>query len=531
MATKNDTSGLDALRGILNAATKAQDGAIWGAQDVKVKHEGKQLVLPADPVNMSYDAGIELLERIKKDEEQVYDVAELVPGAPWDAAVAVYRAMVKLYGVVSPQTTKSWFGDIPPQYVSVKCGVGREDVVMVPTGQIKLPSTESPVNIEMSIRGMVIRGQVKNRDRSRIVEIAAIAREMIQTNSVYKGKAIKLSVDPDGDLVLHQQPEFLDLTSVREDDIVHNDDVADLIRVNMFSPLKNTAACRKHKIPLKRGILMSGPYGTGKSLTARVTAKVATDNGWTFIMLSRSQGLKSALDLAKNYQPCVIFTEDVDRSADREDENVNDLVNILDGVDTKTNEIMVVLTTNFIDKIDKALLRPGRFDAVITLSNPNAKAAAALVRKYSLDLLPKDADLSEVGALLDNVSPASIREVVERAKLSMLSEDRDALTPEDLRVSAFGMKTHLDLLAKPPVDKGPKDWLWDGLGALITEKATGVDTFSIESSLDNVKTGTKSLIKMMQDVSMLAKGAANSSEKANAQSAETLKLIQGGKRI
>src|SRR5690606_35602369 len=143
--------------------------------------------------------------------------------------------------------------------------------------------------------------------------------------------------------------------------MIHTKETDALIRTNIFSPLKHTEACRKHKIPLKRGILLEGKYGTGKSLTARVTAKVAVDNGWTFIMLNRAQGLRAAIEFARTYQPCVIFAEDIDRVADREDENVNDLVNMLDGVVTKDMEMMICLTTNFIEKIDQALLRPGRF--------------------------------------------------------------------------------------------------------------------------------------------------------------------------
>lgn len=518
MATaKSKTSdGEKILSELLGAVKKAQDGAIWGNLDVKVKHSGKEIILPADPTDMSYDSAIAHLELVKAEEEQEFDVQELVAGAPWDSLVAVYRALQKIYGVVVAQSQQTFFGEIKPDFISVKTGTKPTDVVMVPHGQMKLPNVADPITVKIHPRGTFIIGTVKKRDRARIVEIAETARRIIREESVYKSKAIKLMVDEEGNLVLTQQPEFLDLEGVREDDIIHTREVENLIRVNVFSPLKNTAACRKHRIPLKRGILMEGPYGTGKSLTARVTARVANDNDWTFIMLNRSKGLKSALELARMYQPCVIFAEDVDRNADRTDESVNDLVNVLDGVDTKTNEIMVVLTTNHIELIDKSLLRPGRFDAVISLSNPDADASQRLVRKYTGELLAGDADLTKVGEVLDGISPAAIREVVERAKLAMLSEDRSSLSPDDLYTAGYGMQRHLKLLTDPVAPKGPKELLWQGMLGLVKE-AGGIagDTEEAMLYLRKIVEKSDGIANAVNGVTTLAKGAAASSKAAD----------------
>lgn len=509
------TSGVDLLQSIVKGLEQAKDGAIWGGIDTKIEHEGKKIILPADPTNMSYDAAIATLEQVKKDEEQEYDCNELVEGAPWDSLVAVYRAMQKIYGIVSPQSVQTFFGEMRPDFISVRSGPGAEDVIMVPQGQMTIPNVTKPINVSLHRSGAIISGVVRKRDRARIAEIVATARQIIREESVYKGKAIKLNVDQNGNVVLTQQPEFLDLSSTREDDIVHNRDVENLIKVNVFSPLKNTAACRKHKIPLKRGILMSGPYGTGKSLTARVTAKVANDNGWTFIMLNRSLGLASALNLAKLYQPCVIFAEDVDRTADRQEESVNDLVNILDGVDTKSNEIMVVLTTNFIDHIDKSLLRPGRFDAVISLTNPDAEAAQRLMHKYTGTLLPETEDLKEVGEVVQGMSPAAIREVVERAKLSMLSDDRKNLTAGDLRTAGYGMKQHMELLAAPPITSSDEELLGKTLVKLVEKSVMGFDSDNLRDSLDNVQRLTKANYDTTVAVHNFAKSGAAAAQGAN----------------
>lgn len=441
----------------------------WTKIDTQIQFEGQKIVLPSSPENMDYDVAIDTLARIRDQENQEYDVVELVAGAPWDTLVATYRAMQEIYGVVLATSKQSWFGEIKPDFVTVITGHGPQDRLQVPMGQMELPGVSEPIQVTMRGEGTIISGTVRQKDRAILVEIANRARAIINTNSVYKAKAIRLNVDEEGNLQLHSQPEFIDLTAVKETDIIHTDDTAALIQTNIFAPLKHTAACRANKIPLKRGILLEGKYGTGKSLTARVTAKVATDNNWTFILLNRSQGLKAAIEFARQYQPCVIFAEDIDRAADRADEGVNDLVNLLDGVISKSMEMMVVLTTNFIENIDRSLLRPGRFDAVISIDVPDAKTAERIIRSYAGNLLPQTADLFYVGLATEGMIPASIREVVERAKLGMLSEGRSEITSEDLRVSAIGMKRHMALLSPPAEQPSSADLLAKGLLAVMTE--------------------------------------------------------------
>lgn len=462
-------TGRAARRETSTAAVIRDSPAVdWTSVDTPVAHEGTRIVLPGTPGPMDYDSAIQTLERVKQQEEQTFDTVEIVKGAPWDALVATYKAMQSIYGVVMAQSLRTFFGEIRPDMVTVVTGPGDADRVQVPAGRMALPNVSEPIQIGMLPQGVYIKGVVRKRDRAILVEIATRARQIMSEDSVYRGRAIRLGVDDDGDLNMEQQPEFLNLSGVQEADMIHTDETAAQIRVSMLSPLKNTDACRRHRIPLKRGILLEGKYGTGKSLTARVIAKVATENRWTFIMLDRVQGLKTAIEFARAYQPAVIFAEDIDRAADREDESVNDLVNMLDGILTKDVEIMTVLTTNFVEKIDRALLRPGRFDAVISIQSPDGVTAQRLIRAYARDLLGTD-DLTPVGEAIQGWIPATIREVVERAKLAMLSEDRAEITADDLMVAAMGMRRHMELLNPVEQVKTAKDLFAEGLTGLIAQ--------------------------------------------------------------
>jgi transitional endoplasmic reticulum ATPase len=459
----------------------------WTKIDTQIKHAGKEIVLPAEPGNMDYDDAITTLERVKEQENQKFDVNEVVVGGPWDALVAVYSAMQEIYGVVLAQSSQTWFGEVKPDFVTVDTGPGPTDKVQVPMGQMSLPGVSEPVQIGLVQSGAYIMGTVRRRDRARLIEIANKARDLLRKKSVYRGKSIRLGVDDDGDLNMRRQPEFLDLSKVKVTDMIHTAETEAQIKTNIFSPLQHTEACRKHGIPLKRGILFEGRYGTGKSLTARITAKVGNDNGWTFIILDRAQGLRAAIEFAQTYQPCIIFAEDIDRAADREDESVNDLVNLIDGVIRKDMEIMVVLTTNFIEKIDRALLRPGRFDAVISIQAPDAKTAERLIELYARGLLAPTADISKVGAVVAGQIPATIREVVERAKLSMLGEDRTTLTTDDLMTSAIGMKRHMELLNPPADEPTAQERFYGAFKELIADAVGQVDEADFEAINDGLE--------------------------------------------
>lgn len=463
----------------------------WSKIDTGLEYEGQKIVLPADPANMPLDTAIDTLKRVKISEEQTYDTHEQVFGLPWDALVGIFKAMQEIYGVLLPETMRGWFFDQNPSFISVKTGLAKSDVIMVPVGQIGLPGMKSPVNVGIHEDFAYIAGTVHKADRQRLVQIAERAREIMKESSIYKGKAISLQVNDKGHIILDKQPTFFDVRYVKEADMIHNDVTRNLIESSIFAPIKFSDACRRHKIPLKRGILLEGRYGCGKTLTARVTASVAMQNGWSFVMIDKPQGLSAALKTAVMYEPCVVFAEDIDRFGDRSSDAVNELVNLIDGLVPASKAIMTVLTTNYIEKIDKALLRPGRFDAVISIDPPDAGTVARLVRHYGDKALSPDVDVAEVGNILAGQIPATIAEVVKRAKLSMLIHGRDDLTANDLETAAHGMARHLRLLDDKDPEPSPGDRLFtllkDNVAEGVNAKVGNVDFKRLETDIAKVR--------------------------------------------
>lgn len=424
----------------------------WDRLDVEIQHEGRAITLPNDPDKMPINKAIEALVRKQQDEEQIFRVYEIIDAYPFDAAVACTQAMINLYGWASPQTEiqQSMLGTRrnPPMMLSVKTGVKDDDVVQCPLGSFKLPGVDELIQtvIADTPKGkiFVITGEIKKRSKHIVLELATEARRLVKENSIYRGKAIRLSVDWQGNLDLSEPPTFMDVSFKEE--LVFDDDIQAQIDTSIMVPIKHTDAVRKAKIPLKRGVLLTGHYGTGKTMAARETARVCEQHGWTFILLDKVQGLRAALEFANRYSPAVVFAEDIDRVMEERDDSANDLINTIDGVISKRAEIMTILTTNFVEKIDPVILRPGRLDAVISLRAPTDAAVERLLRVYAGKLLPDESNVAGAAHELSGQIPASIRECVERAKLGMIGRGANKLSDLDLVIAAKTMKNHLALL-------------------------------------------------------------------------------------
>lgn len=419
-------------------------------KNVDIVREGKVIVIPE---GMKLGEAREWLARKEKSEEENVNVFEQVEAFPLDGAYAFTKALSRIYGWVDLQPTPGFWGPTPPAMVGMEVGIGKS--VQVPWGQFAIPNVEGHLNTAFAVKDgrliFAIRGMVKRKNLDDVAKIAKLTREIVKAESVYRGKAIAISFPEDEDeFDPNAAPEFFDTSAVREEELVFPKEVEDMVGVNLFTPIEHTAACREHQIPLKRGILLEGPYGVGKTLTADVTAKKAVENGWTFIYLDDVRKLQRAIYFAQQYQPAVIFAEDIDRVLKGERTSEMDAVlNTIDGVDTKHNEIMVVLTTNHVDDINKAGIRPGRLDAVIPVRPPDADAVGRLIRLYSRTLLPAGEDISAACNTLAGQIPAVIREVVERSKLSAIRRRGPTLTlkGEDLELAAKSMMAHVKLMA------------------------------------------------------------------------------------
>lgn len=471
--------------------------------DVSVEHKGTKIVLPVDPHEMTIKEGIAALQMRQKEEETQVAVNEIVKAFPFDGAYAFMKAMKIIYGWATPVPTPGFFGPTPPNTISLEVEYGVTTQII--WGDFAIPGIEGVLTtgVWKDDSGMMyfcVKGVVLKKHMKDVKRVADLTREIVAQHSIYRGKAIRLDCDKNGNVDFNKQPKFLDLSKVNPEELTYSEEVMSQIKTNLFTPIEHTATCREYGIPLKRGVLLQGPYGTGKTLAAFVTATKCVVNGWTFILLDKVSGLNGALTFARLYGPSVVFAEDIDRAVTGERSvQMDDILNTIDGIESKGSDIITILTSNHVENINPAMLRPGRLDAVIHVTAPNAMAAEKLVRIYARKTLAEGTDLTDAGKELDGKIPAVIREVVERAKLyaignqSFNSEGKVVITGRDLTEAARGMKAHLDLINPKAIEKSDADVFYEAFGRVLTS-SVGAPLVTSTKEIQNIHEVAKALV-------------------------------------
>jgi hypothetical protein len=417
-----------------------------------------QIILPD---GMSLDEGITWLKRKRDAEMKEVEIRETIEGFPIDAARALNLAVKDKYGYQELLKIPGDFftPDQPPVYITVPCdAMGNVEEVCV--GRFSTPMIDGFMELTPNgNKSLIVTGTVRQKSMADVKALVALARKKLKTHSLYRGKAVKIDftrMDDNRSMVL---PQFW-ANDARIDSLLLNRDVEEQVRGALWNVLQFTDRCVEHGIPLKRGLLFEGEYGTGKTLCANITAAIAVANGWTFIYVANSNHLSHAYEFARRYEPAVVFAEDVDRPArEHQDGFTSQLSNVLDGVDAKKAKVILIMTTNHVSDIPAILLRPGRCDAAIHFATPDAETAGRLVEHYGHDpatgesLLDASCDIQAIGQRLAGKIPAIIREVVERAKLYGIERRPLRITTTDIIRTAELMEHHAKLCQ--PQDAAP----------------------------------------------------------------------------
>lgn len=462
---------------------------------VEVVRHGKQFVIP-DGINLR--EAINVLETKEQQEEEFIDIRETIDAFVWDGALALSKAMAKMYGWAKPEPIKGFFGSTPPQMISVE--ISANETVLVPWGNFTLPGVEGNVSTGMTQKDgravFAVRAEVKGKHEKAMRELIAETREIAKQESIYRGKAIKIRFrDEHGSRVQMPMPSFIDTCSVQENEIIFSKDVEAAIATNLYTPVEHSQACRDLGIPLKRGVMLSGPYGTGKTLVAYASASKCVRHGWTFLYVEKADEVADMIKFAHQYAPAVVFCEDIDKVVGGErDIELDEILNIIDGIESKNAEIMVVLTTNNIENIHQAMLRPGRLDAVINVLPPDNDAVEQLIRLYGRGYIMENEDLSKIGNVLQGKIPALIRECVERSKLSALklhngldADGKITIREEDLLDAAHCMVSQIELLeAKKMKILTPAESCGDALAKLLSHAVEGKLIEKIEDVRESI---------------------------------------------
>ncbi|MCG5495762.1 CDC48 family AAA ATPase [Ectothiorhodospira variabilis] len=248
----------------------------------------------------------------------------------------------------------------------------------------------------------------------------------------------------DFDVALHEvEPSalrevFVEVPNTRWDDVGGLEDVKDLLQEAIEWPVRYKHLFRKAGIHPPKGILLSGPPGCGKTLLAQASAQPTEMN---FIsvkgaaLLSRYVGeseaaVREVFRKARQVAPCLVFFDEVDALVPARgggenavaDRVVGQFLAELDGVEQLT-DVLVLAATNRPDRIDPALLRPGRFDLHVKVPVPDSAARLAILRVHTRDKqLAGDVDLEQIVTRTEGFSGADLASVCQRAAMEAVRE-------------------------------------------------------------------------------------------------------------
>lgn len=220
----------------------------------------------------------------------------------------------------------------------------------------------------------------------------------------------------------------------------------DLVEIVEF--LKTPTKFQRLGGRIPRGVLLVGPPGTGKTLLARA---VAGEAGVPFFSISGSEfvevlvgvgasRVRDLFDQAKKAAPSIIFIDEIDavgrqrgssiNSNDEREQTLNQLLIEMDGFDVR-QAVVVIAATNRPDGLDKALLRPGRFDRRVTVERPDWNGRLAILKIHSRNVpLAKDVDLITIARATPGMVGADIANLVNEAALLAARRNLEAVTQQ-----------------------------------------------------------------------------------------------------
>ncbi len=237
-------------------------------------------------------------------------------------------------------------------------------------------------------------------------------------------------------------------------DVAGQEEAKDALR-EIVDFLHNPERYKNIGASLPKGALLVGPPGTGKTLLAKAVAGEAkvpffSISGSEFVEMFVGMGAAKVRDLFKQAAekaPCIVFIDEIDTIGkkrdgaagiggnDEREQTLNQLLTEMDGFDG-TRGVVILAATNRPESLDKALLRPGRFDRRIPVELPDLNGRVAILKVHAKDVkMEPNVDFDTIGRATSGASGAELANIINEAALRAVRMGRDAVNQTDLEES------------------------------------------------------------------------------------------------
>ena len=276
--------------------------------------------------------------------------------------------------------------------------------------------------------------------------LGARLRELALELNVYRGHVVSFGHSTFGErsslLRFHERPRL------DERDLVLPPETLGDLRRQVVGVARNRDRLRAAGQHLKRGLLLYGPPGVGKTHTVRYLVSQLTDTTVVELTGETLGAIREACSVARSLQPAMIVVEDVDLIAQHRDHYAGEtpllftLLNEMDGL-ADDADVVFLLTTNRADLLEPALAsRPGRVDQAVRIDLPDRSERARLFELYQAGLVVETDRLPEVLDRTEGVTASFLKELLRRA--AVIAADRDPGGTGDLRVGDDDLVTALE---------------------------------------------------------------------------------------
>ena len=323
---------------------------------------------------------------------------------------------------------------------------GRHEILSIHTRGMPIDEKVDLIKISKTTHGFVgadlevLAKEAAMRSLRRILPEIDLDEEKISKEILQK---IQVTSEDFMDALKEVRPSALrevqvQIPNVSWDDVGGLTELKEELREAVEWPIKHKEAFDYADVQTPKGILLHGPPGTGKTLIAKALAKMTESN---FIsikgpeLLSKwvgesEKGVREIFRKARQAAPCIIFLDEIDAIVPRRGsggsgshvtENVvSQILTEIDGLEELHN-VLIIGATNRLDIVDEALLRPGRFDRIIEVPNPDSKGREQIFKIHTKKKpLADDVSISKLVELTDGFNGAEIAAVANRAATAAL---------------------------------------------------------------------------------------------------------------